>query len=387
MPGEDLSACRHWRKSLPIEDGIIGLYPALNAVVGLNPAAAAIWDALIDTADRERAARAYADAVPARREQAAEDVALCIDLWQRQGLTAQPSPSNRSDTPPNGVTGRETWALSRTVRLAGRPVGIGVEDRQLAAAIADLTVDFPVTNATPDVRLQAVGPEGGWRICLDGAFHRPAQDMVEARGIVVAEIIRLMSDTAWTAVLHASVLTRNGRTLLLTGRSGSGKSTLSAELVSRGWQLVAEDCGAFDSGMKATPMPFAFSFKSGAWSLLQPAFPGLASARTHRIGLRDVRYHSLPAEARATAPVRPDVILDIRFRPDLPPQDHATRRLSPIETMQLFFNDESYIDFAADTGDSFLSFATTTPAFALHYGSSGAAHAAVTDCLRHLPAE
>ena len=135
--------------------------------------------------------------------------------------------------------------------------------------------------------------------------------------------------------------------------------------------------------MATTPMPFAFSFKSGSWSLLEGTFPRLASARTHRIGQREVRYQSLPSDARATRPVRPDLILDVRFRPDLPAARHVVRRLTPIETLQLFFNEESYIDFAADIGDSFLSFATQTPSFALHYGSSAAAHAAVTDCLRH----
>ncbi|MDV7398134.1 hypothetical protein RZS08_42420, partial [Arthrospira platensis SPKY1] len=39
-------------------------------------------------------------------------------------------------------------------------------------------------------------------------------------------------------ILHAAVLERNGRALLLAAAPGSGKSTLSAALMNAGWRLL-----------------------------------------------------------------------------------------------------------------------------------------------------
>ncbi len=41
--------------------------------------------------------------------------------------------------------------------------------------------------------------------------------------------------------LHASVLTRGGRTVAVSGPSGAGKSTAALRLLRQGWHLVAED--------------------------------------------------------------------------------------------------------------------------------------------------
>ncbi len=42
-------------------------------------------------------------------------------------------------------------------------------------------------------------------------------------------------------ILHAAVVERNGRALLLPGLPGTGKSTLCAALVSRGWRLLSDE--------------------------------------------------------------------------------------------------------------------------------------------------
>jgi len=46
-------------------------------------------------------------------------------------------------------------------------------------------------------------------------------------------------------VLHASCLTRKGKTLIFCGRSGSGKSTIAGNLIAKDWLLVSDDLACF----------------------------------------------------------------------------------------------------------------------------------------------
>jgi len=47
-------------------------------------------------------------------------------------------------------------------------------------------------------------------------------------------------------LLHASVVERDGRALLMTGISGAGKSTLAALLGARGWRLMGDEFALVD---------------------------------------------------------------------------------------------------------------------------------------------
>lgn len=47
-------------------------------------------------------------------------------------------------------------------------------------------------------------------------------------------------------LLHAGVLERDGRALVMPALPGSGKSTLSAALSLRGWRLLSDEFGAYD---------------------------------------------------------------------------------------------------------------------------------------------
>lgn len=48
-------------------------------------------------------------------------------------------------------------------------------------------------------------------------------------------------------VIHAAVVEKNGKAALLPAPPGSGKSTLCAGLVSRGWRLLSDELGLYDT--------------------------------------------------------------------------------------------------------------------------------------------
>jgi HprK-related kinase A len=73
----------------------------------------------------------------------------------------------------------------------------------------------------------------------------------------------------WVAV-HAAVLERDGRTLILSALSGSGKSTLCAALVLRGWRLFSDEFALIDpdSG-RLTPLPRPISLKNASIDIIK----------------------------------------------------------------------------------------------------------------------
>lgn len=388
--GPDLSACRHWRPSAPLGTAWVGLIPDWNAVSLLNPAAAAIWDLLIERRDRAATVAAYAKRHPARADFARADVDACLDAWQAQGFF-QPPPVSEETTALEALT-RATYApprprhpapaYRRTVLCGPVPVRVEVDDPTLAAVIAALLADFPETALPPRHVLRTTGPEDGWVMLEDGRPARLARNLAMARGQIVAELVRIAgADSGWRATIHGAVLSCDAGAVFLAGESGAGKSTLSAGLVARGWRLLAEDLAAFGDAWRVQPLPFALSIKDGAVDALAADFPGLATAPVHRLGPRNVRYQSLPVYARATDPETPGLFLEVRYSPELGTAPPVLDRLTEVEALGLFTNDESYIGFDRDDTGDFLDFIARTPAYRLRHGDTGAAERAIRECL------
>jgi HprK-related kinase A len=77
----------------------------------------------------------------------------------------------------------------------------------------------------------------------------------------------------WVAV-HAAVVERGGRALVLSGLSGAGKSTLCAVLVQEGWRLFSDEFALIDpeTGCLA-PLPRPISLKNASMSLVRGRRP------------------------------------------------------------------------------------------------------------------
>lgn len=75
-------------------------------------------------------------------------------------------------------------------------------------------------------------------------------------------------------LIHAAVVERNGRALILPGPPGSGKSTLCATLVSRGWRLLTDETAMFrlDDGL-LDPVVRPVSLKNRAIDVMQALWP------------------------------------------------------------------------------------------------------------------
>jgi HprK-related kinase A len=166
------------------------------------------------------------------------------------------------------------------------PIGfrIGSDWRAPIERLAELYSDYPVPqDGVPDynVRLFAARP---WRrfvrpsVMIGGDFVLPeAAPLPLAQGLLAAEMgmnLQMALGQRRYLLLHASVVERDGRALLMTGVSGSGKSTLAALLGARGWRLMGDEFALLDP---ATGLVHAFprlvSLKNQAIGVVEQAVP------------------------------------------------------------------------------------------------------------------
>ena len=75
-------------------------------------------------------------------------------------------------------------------------------------------------------------------------------------------------------IIHAAVIEKHGKALILPGTPGSGKSTLCAALINKGWRLLSDELALVDrqSGL-ITPVPRPVSLKNQSIDLIADTFP------------------------------------------------------------------------------------------------------------------
>ena len=78
-------------------------------------------------------------------------------------------------------------------------------------------------------------------------------------------------------IIHAAVVEREGRALLLPAPPASGKSTLCAALVARGWRLLSDELALIELGRRSVvPMPRPISLKNRSIDAIASFWPDAA---------------------------------------------------------------------------------------------------------------
>jgi hypothetical protein len=120
-------------------------------------------------------------------------------------------------------------------------------------------------------------------------------------------------------ILHAAVLERHGRALVMPAPSGSGKSTLCAALLFSGWRLLSDELALIDTRTGVlVPMPRAVSLKNASIEVVQDFSSG---ALRYGSVVRDtvkgrVAHFPAPTESvrRADEPALPGWIVFPKFQ-------------------------------------------------------------------------
>ena len=184
----------------------------------------------------------------------------------------------------------------------------------------------PVADFT--VRLEADKP---WRrrlrpsVAIRGDYTLPdAAPLPLEQGLLAAEMgmnLQMALGQKHFLLLHAAVVERAGRAVLLTGHSGSGKSTLAALLGERGWRFMGDEFALVDpEDGRVHPFPRAVSLKNQSIALFDGVAPerlGPLLTGTPKGAIRHLRPNG-EAVARMDEPAKPALLIFPRFGRDFP---------------------------------------------------------------------
>ena len=164
------------------------------------------------------------------------------------------------------------------------PVGfrVGSAWRAPIEQLETLYAGYPKPDV-PDFSVRLF-PARPWRqvirpsVTIGGDFMLPdALPLPLEQGLLAAEMgmnLQMALGQRRYLLLHASVVERDGKALLMTGISGAGKSTLAALLSARGWRLMGDEFALLDF---ATGLIHAFprlvGLKNAAIDVVTQALP------------------------------------------------------------------------------------------------------------------
>jgi HprK-related kinase A len=125
-------------------------------------------------------------------------------------------------------------------------------------------------------------------------------------------------------IIHAAVLEKHGKTLLLPAPPGSGKSTLCAGLAHSGWRLLSDELALIDpdSG-RVVPLPRPVSLKNQSIEVVRKFAPHAVFNRTVNDTIKGAVAHMRAPEtalARAAESAAPGWIVMPRFAAGAAPQ-------------------------------------------------------------------
>jgi HprK-related kinase A len=239
---------------------------------------------------------------------------------------------------------RQLGSASGLVLQTG-PVTIRARTRlpSVARSIATLYADYPLVADGAfvdfDVSVRRPGGLRAWlrpQVAFELDGQRPFNPLAADQGFPLLEWGLnwcVYSGCHQFLVLHAAVVERGGRALILPAPSGSGKSTLCAALALSGWRLLSDELALIDAQGRVVPMPRPVSVKNQSIAVLQQRFPALRfGSRVEETVKGVVAHFAAPTDAvrRADEPARPAWIVLPRWRAG------AAATLEPMERARAF---------------------------------------------------
>ncbi|NQD35745.1 HprK-related kinase A [Permianibacter sp. IMCC34836] len=205
---------------------------------------------------------------------------------------------------PYGQFRRRLAGAGITLALAPYRAHIRTSLRRAADGIYALYGEYSVieNEACPDFRVAVTAPflRRWWRpqvqFLFDGFAPFKPLPADQAHAMFEWGLNWCVGNLDHTRViLHAAVLERAGRALILPGEPGAGKSTLTAALCQQGFRLLSDELCLIDPATLAiTPVPRPVSLKNASIPLIQVRYPNAQFSQAARDTLKGTVAHMQP---------------------------------------------------------------------------------------------
>jgi len=300
---------------------------AEQQIHGLNAPAALVWHGIRRGHSVAQVTATFAKRFDASLAEAAHRVTSLVREWRARGWLV-----------PTGASAPRRFASSGRYRLLGTTFRVRCATRAQATLVRPALAHLEVGgHAAPDVALDLVADADGHAVLEDDREVERCASLAALTPLVKASVWRLaVNRRRYFLQIHAAVLMRGGRCVLLPAEAGSGKSTLAAALAATGFRYLSDEAALLElPSLRVRPVPLALTLKPGSVPLLEPWYPGLGALAAHeREDGKIVRYLEPPRRARVrdgdrTYPVStlvfPRVARETRLR--ALPRPEALRRL------------------------------------------------------------
>ena len=266
------------------EEGLL-LDPENRRLYALNASAAFIWSLLKDGKSPAEVSRALNEQFAVPADAAVSYVANVLRQYEtlrQDGKPSDPETAAMVAAPQAGRPSRMGARMARTYLLLDSAFRVHYDSVRLFEQIHPLLQHRALVSAAELTKVTDVvvaQEDDGVTVIADEEMIGSSLTIEDAAVAVRACLTQLATArSGGLCVVHAGALCRNGAALLLPGDAGHGKSTLSAGLAARGFDMLCDDTTLLAGEPPLVrSIPTGLCIKRGAYAVLEPHYPRLAS--------------------------------------------------------------------------------------------------------------
>jgi hypothetical protein len=178
-------------------------------------------------------------------------------------------------------------------RVLGLSVGFSSADADMQAELERLTAGLADDGEAPTLVFALEPHHDGWQLSQDGAWPTTVA-REEGFSVLMQWLLAAVLERTDFTLVHAGVLARDGRALLLPAMSGRGKSTTTAAMVREGFSFCSDELAALDDEGRVHAYALPMRMRADALTRLGELGPRLRTVG-ERMWRKDTWTHFLMA--------------------------------------------------------------------------------------------
>lgn len=306
---------------------------------------------------------------------ALNDIETAITEWRRVGLLPGHAPNGVQAEAPGAIPPNQSRPIdvTRYYQLPGLRFSVRYDheamERQCRARLS--AIETPTPDAL-DAELEIRSNDGMWVVMLNGRELSRTDSFNEARvELLIGILTKYHQEIQIMALIHAGVVARGGKALILPATTQGGKSTLTAALIHAGCRFLSDDTAPIDgpSG-RVYPFPLGLCLRPDIWPVVGRMFPELKSHQALKPPYEAVKVMPLP---RAQTVFDPLAVSALIFPVYGPGQRNALQTLSLTAAMVRLSEAGFWVPLQGGQIPRFLDWIRSIPCYRLQYSSLDAA--------------